>query len=135
LQRIDFTRPSLSAIYTTASVEGAWQALKVFERQDVDLSKLRVRTMSGLKRSSRTFGRVLGHRAGIGSNVLLDYIEAQRQIYLPLYGWVLEHKVQGLVEQIGTLSAKQPIVLLDYETNFNVQDATSPLSHAGLLKL
>jgi hypothetical protein len=83
--------------YTTASVEAAWQALKVFERQDVDLTKLRVRTMTGLKRSSRTFGRVLGHRAGVGSSVLLDYIEARRKIYLPLYRWVLEHKLAWLV--------------------------------------
>lgn len=125
----------LSEGYTTASVEGAWQALKVFERQDVDLTKLRIRTMSGLKRSSRRFGQVLGHRAGVGSGVLLNYIEARHEIYLPLYRWVLEHNVPELVEQVRTLSAERPVVLLDYETNLNVADSTSPLSHAGLVKL
>jgi hypothetical protein len=106
----------LSEGYTTACVEGAWQALKVFERQDVDLTKLGIRTMTGLKRSTRSFGRVLGHGAGVGSSLLLGYVEARRQIYLPLYRWVLEHRVALLVDQIRTLSAQQPLVFLDYET-------------------
>ena len=53
--------------YTTASVEGAWQGLKVFESEDIDRSRFRVVDMKGLKRSSRKYGRVLGHRAGVSS--------------------------------------------------------------------
>lgn len=34
-----------------------------------------------------------------------------------------------------TLSMQHPVALLDYETNTNVEDPTSPLSRAGLVKL
>ena len=57
----------MSAGYTTYSVEGAWQGLKVFETHGVDLSKLRVTGMKDLKRTVRKYGRVLGHRAGVSS--------------------------------------------------------------------
>ena len=43
-------------------VEGIWQALKVFESEDVDASKLHVTNMKGLKRTVRRLGGVLGHR-------------------------------------------------------------------------
>ena len=39
-----------------ASVEGNWQALKVFTHADVDPVKLAVTSMSGLKRTVRRFG-------------------------------------------------------------------------------
>lgn len=79
-----------------ASVEGIWQALKVFEKCDVDLNKLSVTSMKGIKRSVRTNGRVLGHRVGISGpgpgpgpaesgTRLLPYLEARLQIYLPAY--------------------------------------------------
>src|SRR5690242_21207159 len=58
---------------TGASVEGIWQGLKVFARQDVDPSKLANTTMRGLKRSARQLGAVLGHRAGIEGDRLLAY--------------------------------------------------------------
>lgn len=45
-----------------ASVEGIWQGLKVFEKEDIDLSKFSIKNMSGIKRSSRRLGKVLGHR-------------------------------------------------------------------------
>jgi len=50
---------------TGASVEGIWQALKVFETAGVDESKLGVTTMRGLKRTARRLGAVRGHRAGL----------------------------------------------------------------------
>ncbi len=34
-----------------ASVEGLWQGLKVFEREDIDPAKWRITTMRGIKRS------------------------------------------------------------------------------------
>src|SRR4051794_5968159 len=49
-----------SSEYTAQSVEGIWQGLKVFASADVDLAKLKITTMSGLKRTSRKYGRVLG---------------------------------------------------------------------------
>ena len=48
--------------YTNASVEGAWQGLNVFESEGIDRSRFRVVDMKGLKRTTRKYGRVLGHR-------------------------------------------------------------------------
>jgi len=125
----------LSEGYFTYSVEGAWQALKAFKHEDIDLTKLRIHTMKGLKRSSARRGAVLGHRAGINGNRLLSYVEARKAIYLPLYKWVLDKKVQHLVMEIRTLSVDWPVVLLDYETNSDICDPSKPLSHAALIKL
>jgi hypothetical protein len=118
---------------TGASVEGIWQGLKVFARQDVDPSKLSNTTMRGLKRSARQLGAVLGHRAGIEGDRLLTYAEARRQIYLPTYRWVLDHRLQEELAELRRLGAAQLVVLLDYETNGNIDDLTHPLSHASLI--
>jgi len=74
-----------------ASVEGIWQGLKVFDSADVDLNMIANTTMKGIKRTVRTNGPVRGHRAGIGSDVLLSYHDARLQIYLPAYRWVLDN--------------------------------------------
>ncbi|BEL10685.1 hypothetical protein Q0Z83_088760 [Actinoplanes sichuanensis] len=115
-----------------ASVEGIWQALKVFEHSDVDPTKLSVTSMTGLKRTVRRFGPVRGHRAGLDGETLLDYSTARRQIYLPAYRWVLEHRLSDLVDRLGAL-AGGGLVLLDYTTNGDPADTSSPLSHAALL--
>ncbi|MEV4755818.1 hypothetical protein AB0J86_12000 [Micromonospora sp. NPDC049559] len=117
------------------SVEGIWQALKVFETSDVDLSKLDVTSMKGLKRTTRRYGRVLGHRYGSTGQVLLPYGPARRRIYLPAYRWVLEHRVKDLLDELAELSRRADVVLLDYETNLDVDDLSRPLSHAGLVRL
>ncbi len=119
---------------TGASVEGIWQALKVFESSDVDTSKLAVTNMKGIKRTSRKFGRVLGHRAGIDGKELLTYLDARQQIYLPCYRWVLENVLTDEINQLRALSSTKDVVLLDYETNDDVLDLSRPLSHAGLVK-
>src|SRR5262245_39386528 len=59
------------------SVEGLWQGLKVFDTEDVDTAKFDITTMKDLKRSVRGRGAVLGHRFGVGSNVLLSYRDAR----------------------------------------------------------
>jgi hypothetical protein len=123
----------MSEDYTTASVEGAWQGLKVFETASTDLSKLRVTDMHGLKRTERKYGRVLGHSAGVGSPLLLGFVEARRKLYLPMYRWVLENRVSDLVAQIRETLARNDVTLLDYETNADVNDASAPLSHAQLI--
>ncbi|MFF0415551.1 DUF6939 family protein [Kitasatospora sp. NPDC004745] len=117
---------------TGESVEGIWQALKVFQDSDVDPAKLGVTTMKGLKRTVRRHGPVRGHRAGLHGDRLLSYETARRRIYLPAYRWILEHRAADLVELIGS---KDDVVLLDYTTNGDVTDLTSPLSHAALIQL
>ena len=122
-----------SAEVLSASVEGLWQGLKVFESADVDRAKLEVTSMKGLKRTVRRFGRCLGHRPGFGRDELLDYITARRMIYLPAYRWVLEHRLADEVAQLRDLGRDSTVVLLDYETNVDVDDPRKPLSHAGLV--
>jgi hypothetical protein len=73
--------------YISSSVEGIWQGLKVFESKDVDISKFTITTMKGIKRSSRSYGRILGHRAGVEGDHLLPYVAARREIYLPIIGY------------------------------------------------
>ncbi|MEM6772145.1 MAG: hypothetical protein AAF597_16340, partial [Bacteroidota bacterium] len=68
-----------------ASVEGIWQGLKVFNEHDVDTSKFRNRTMKGMKRTVRKYGKPKGHRKGVEGAELLDYITARKEIYLPAY--------------------------------------------------
>jgi hypothetical protein len=116
------------------SVEGLWQGLKVFEKEDVDPRKWAITNLSGIKRGGKSRGAVLGHRFGIGSDVLLGYLDARVRIYLPAYKWVLENRLVAQVEELRRLLAERPLVLLDYETNMDVEDLSSPLSHAALIK-
>lgn len=116
------------------SVEGIWQALKVFDTADVDPGKLTATGMTGLKRTVRRFGQVHGHRRGLAGDTLLDYESARRQIYLPVYRWVLEHRAAEQVEALRELAAAGDLVLLDYTTNGDVTDLATPLSHAALVR-
>ena len=116
------------------SVEGIWQGLKVFEDVDIDTSLFSKRDMKNMKRTKRKFGHCLGHRKGVHGEELLSYIEARKQIYLPCYKWVLENKLQKLVTVIRIISKNKPVVLLDYNTNLDVLNPKSPLSHASLIK-
>ena len=118
---------------TAQSVEGIWQGLKVFESCSIDTSKFDVTTMKGLKRTVRKYGRVLGHQAGVDSDDLLEYVEARKRIYLPAYQWVLENPLAELVSELTKMSEAGTVVLLDYETNGDVEDRSKPLSHASLI--
>lgn len=115
------------------SVEGLWQALKVFEQADIDMEKTRVTNMRGIKRTVRKYGRVIGHRKGTNSEQLLGYLDARKLIYIPTYNWVLKNCLNAEVVQIRD-KAKSGVVLLDYETNGNIHDLRKPLSHAWLVK-
>ena len=116
------------------SVEGIWQALKVFESADIDQEMFQNDTMKNIKRTVRKYGKPLGHRKGINGTELLSYIDARIQIYLPSYLWVLENKVTEIMERLKEASQKEDIVLLDYETNCDVLNPKKPLSHAFLVK-
>lgn len=120
---------------TSQSVEGVWQALKVFAATGVDPAKLEITSMRGLKRTVRKHGAVLGHRRGMDGDELLSYEEARRSIYLPTYRWMLEHRAADLVGELRTLSRTRDVVLLDYTTNGDVADLAAPLSHAALVRL
>ncbi|MGB0929381.1 MAG: DUF6939 family protein [Chitinophagales bacterium] len=118
----------------SASVEGIWQGLKVFEDEGVDEKKFAIKTMKGLKRTVRKFGKPKGHRKGIEGLELLDYISARKLIYIPTYKWILDNVLQTELAQLKGLISKQDLVLLDYETNGDIDNPNKPLSHACLIK-
>ena len=121
--------------YTATCVEAIWQGLKVFEGCDVDVQMFQNDTMKNIKRTVRRFGKPLGHRKGVNGKELLGYIEARKQIYIPTYRWVLENKVAHIIERLRSASNEgKTIVLLDYDTNADVEDPKKPLSHASLIK-
>lgn len=124
--------PGMNA--TSACVEGVWQGLKVFENYGVDISCFRNDTMKDIKRTVRRFGKPLGHWYG---DKLLPYFEARMLIYLPTYKWVLENgdSAKNAINNIKEALKKQDVVFLDYNTNCDVRDCRTPLSHAGLVKL
>ena len=116
------------------SVEGIWQGLKVFEQADIDTSKFAVKNMKGIKRTARKFGKPLGHRKGVNGTELLDYLTARKQIYLPSYAWLLQNKTTSEVDQLTQIALRQDVVLLDFETNSEIDNTKKPLSHAALIK-
>jgi O-acetyl-ADP-ribose deacetylase (regulator of RNase III) len=116
------------------SVEGLWQGLKVFEEEDIDPSRWAITNLRGIKRAGRSRGKVLGHRFGVGSGVLLGYRDARYKIYLPAYRWVLEKRLAADVGRLRDEMAARAVVLLDYETNGDVEDLSRPLSHAALIR-
>jgi hypothetical protein len=120
--------------YTATCVEAIWQGLKVFEGCDVDTSLFSNDTMRGLKRTVRKYGKPLGHRKGVNGTELLGYVEARKQIYIPTYKWVLENKVKDIIDRLREASKTKTIVLLDYDTNADVDNPNKPLSHASLIK-
>ena len=120
--------------YTATCVEAIWQGLKVFENCDVDVQLFQNDTMKNIKRTVRRFGKPLGHRKGVNGVELLGYIEARKQIYIPAYRWVLENKVAHIIERLKEASSIKTIVLLDYDTNADVENEKRPLSHASLIK-
>lgn len=120
--------------YTATCVEAVWQGLKVFEHQGIDISMFQNDTMRNLKRTVRKYGKPLGHQKGVNSTELLGYIEARKQIYIPTYRWVLENKVYDIIKSLREASKTKTIILLDYDTNADVDDPKRPLSHASLIK-
>jgi hypothetical protein len=120
---------------TSQTVEGIWQGLKVFENEDIDVSKFEIKNMKDIKRTARKFGKPLGHRKGIKGKELLDYLAARKEIYLHTYAWVLDNLVQDVLLKLKNEIGKQDVVLLDYNTNQeDIYTSYKPLSHAFLVK-
>ena len=119
---------------SSQSVEGLWQGLKVFETADIDPGKFEIQNMKGLERTVRRFGNCLGHRYGTEGEELLGYREARYRLYLPAYRWVLENKLNEEMKALLVRKAENDLILLDYETNCDVDDLSRPLSHAGLVR-
>jgi hypothetical protein len=118
---------------TGASVEGIWQGLKVFETVNIDVNIINKTSMSMLKRTTRKHGKIIGHRAGVNGERILSYVEARQEIYTPCYEYVLKEYLDEELEQLIKIAKSKPLVLLDYETNLDIDDVSKPLSHASLI--
>jgi hypothetical protein len=116
------------------SVEGIWQGLKVFKNHDIDISKFDISNMKGLKRTIQKFGYPIGHKYGTDGSEILDYLTARKKIYLPTYFWVIENKLQELIQILLEKADKTDIVFLDFETNEDIENINKPLSHASIIK-
>ena len=116
------------------SVEGIWQGLKAFDRENIDVSKFEIKNMKGIKRTVRKFGKPIGHRKGVRGTEYLDYLSARKQIYLPSYAWVLQNKTVKEIELLISIAEKKDLVLLDFGTNADIENMRKPLSHAALIK-
>src|SRR6478672_130334 len=121
--------------YKSPTVEGIWQGLKVFETASVDFSKMQITDMKNIKRTTRKYGKCLGHSASGKGEKLLSYREARYLIYLPSYRWILENCLDAEVNNLKETAVNNVAVLLDYETNGDVNNLAKPLSHAQLIKM
>jgi hypothetical protein len=86
------------------------------------------------KRKAPKDETVLGHDLGDGE--LLGYVEARKRLYEPMYDWVLRHcpeakKAYTALKELRT--QKKVLVLLDFNTNTDVENTSKPLSHAFLI--
>ena len=120
--------------WTATCVEAIWQGLKVFASAGVDTEMFKNDTMKNIKRTVRRFGKPLGHRKGVNGTELLGYIDARKLIYIPTFRWVLENKVADIIAKMKEAAKTKTIVLLDYDTNSDVDNPAKPLSHAYLIK-
>jgi hypothetical protein len=110
---------------TSDSFEGIWQGLKVYEKEGIDPSFFRGK---GRKRRG---GKVIGHQCG---DLLLDYFNARRTIYIPGYR-------NMVVATPALIVAKQLVeeafdgvdtFLYDFEANGD-PNHYKPLAHASIL--
>lgn len=122
---------------TATCVEAIWQGLKVFESEGVSFDTFKNDKMLNIKRTSRKLGKLKGHLNGAYGSELLGYFDARMMIYIPTYKWILENipTVKDIIQKITQQSLKQDIVFLDYNTNIDFKNISSPMSHAGLVKL
>ena len=119
----------------TLSVEGAWQGLKVFEKQGPCFEHFFHIGAKDMKRNaSKKRGAIKGHHATGCEERLLDYITARKRIYIQLYNQLLDLPgVQILLEELYEKHLSMDIVLLDCQTNCDI-DNPKPLAHAALIK-
>ena len=119
--------------YLADSVEGIWEGLKVFEHEGVSLKAMHIMGMTGIKRVSKRLGAYLGHQKGMESDELLDEVEARKLIYVPTYEWVLENRCKSLIEKLRIYSESGVVVLLDNDTNSDIENTKKALSPASLI--
>lgn len=96
------------------SVEGVWEALKLFETCGVDDAKFYVTDMQNIRRTEEYYGNYLGHRVG---STILSYEEAYESIYKNLYRKVLETSAKDTFQELKKINETSPIIIVDDTEN------------------
>jgi hypothetical protein len=81
-----------------------------------------------MKNIKRTGSHVIGHKYG---DEIIDYITARKKIYIPSYFYILENYLQ---DDLNELIKHKKLILLDYDTNDNIENTSKPLSHASIIR-
>lgn len=118
--------------YTGISVSAIWNSLKVFEMDNINRELRNSIDIQNLKR--RHLGGLIGLRQGYHNNYIMDVTEARKKIYIPMYRWVLEHKVLPIIQKLREIAQQRDIVLLDDSVNCDINNVSHPLSHTWLIK-
>lgn len=120
--------------YYGISLFGIWEGLKVFEKNDIDVSFFEKTNIHNLPRTELEYGKFKGFRRGMTGQIIFSEDEARERIYIPTYRWILEHKVCQQINYLRFLTRNKEIILLDENEHYNIKDTTKPLSTAFLLK-
>jgi len=111
---------------TSDSVEGIWQGLKVFD------GEIAPQYFTG--RGKKRRGRPEGHKNG---GEVIDYVQARDLIYIPSYMRMVRNCPKARAAAVAlikvAIDAEKEIYLLDFNTNADVCNTKSPLSHASVL--
>ena len=119
---------------TANSVEGIWQGLKVFEKEDIDRSCFEYDSINNQRRTTLDCGKMLGHRFGTNGIEILNHTDAERRIFIPTYRWVLDYKLQDVISYLRNLNNFKTIVLFDGNFNDELDNCNDHISHVYLLK-
>lgn len=125
---VSFT-PNLFAM----SLASMWQALKVYEKEGVNLSILKESHVNKVCRDNN-LGELKGYNRGAYGHVIYDEMEARKQIYVPTYKWILDYKANDLINFIRTQSEKKEVVILDKYIGSDIFNVNQPISNAYLIK-
>jgi len=114
--------------FTSRTVEGVWQGLKVIEGK-IEPSLFDAKRVR--KRSSTTYSNTMFR---LGSNEI-DLVSAREQIYKPTYRWVYDHLIPESTKAIIMRAAQHgtQLVLYDADDNPDPQDSRDSYSHASFL--
>lgn len=126
--------PYFPSDFVSVTVEGIYEGLKIFEFYNIDISKFQEKNFAKIKRPVKNMGQPIAIKKGIHGHDSFDLITARKEIYIKSYEWVLNNKVHDLIILLKNKSEKNDIVLLDNETNDNIENTSRPLSHAALVK-
>lgn len=73
-------------------------------------------------------------RKGLNINEYWNYVEARKNILIPIYRWVLENKVFDIILELRKFVPQTDIVIIDNSINCDIDNTDKPFSFAFLLK-